>query len=246
MKAITLLLLLLFPFPLYAEFPTGSEILKKIDENLVADQAESLTTMIVHGRAQSRTITSRAWIRGSDEAFVEYLSPAREAGKKMLKLGDKIWTYTPEPNDRIIAISGHLLRQSVMGSDLSYEDITENHRMLDLYDAVVEGEDNLDDRQCYVVKLSGKIRGLAYDSRKIWVDKQRFLPLKEERFAKSGKLLKTTRITEVFQIGERWYPKRMTFKDMLSKGKGTEYIIESIDFNVKIPEHRMTKAALRK
>jgi outer membrane lipoprotein-sorting protein len=246
MRSIYLLLLLLFPHPLYGEIPTGNEILKKIDENLVADQAESRSTMIVHGRTQSRTITSRAWIRGSDEAFVEYLSPPREAGKKMLKLGDKIWTYTPEPNDRIIAISGHLLRQSVMGSDLSYEDITENHRMLDLYDAVVEKEEILDNRACYVLKLSGKAKGLAYDSRKIWVDRERFLPLKEERFAKSGKLLKSTRITEVFQVGKRWYPKKMTFRDMLSKGDGTEYIVEAIDFNVKIPDYRMTKAALRK
>ena len=40
--------------------------------------------------------------------------------------------------------------------------------------------------------------------------------------------------------------KRMVFKDMLSKGKGTEYIIESIDFDTEIPAHLLTKAALRK
>ena len=39
--------------------------------------------------------------------------------------------------------------------------------------------------------------------------------------------------------------KKMTFKDMLSRGKGTEYIIESIDFDVTIPDHMLTKAALR-
>lgn len=34
--------------------------------------------------------------------------------------------------------------------------------------------------------------------------------------------------------------------DALSKGKGTELIIESIEFDVEIPEHVFTKAALRK
>ena len=61
-----------------------------------------------------------------------------------------------------------------------------------------------------------------------------------------GRLLKKTEILEVFKVSERWYPKKMTFKDLLSRGKGTEYIINSIDFNVKIPSYKFTKAALRK
>ena len=70
--------------------------------------------MVIHSRTGRRTITYQTWIQGRDRALVEYLDPPRERGKKMLKLADKIWTYTPEPNDRIISIAGHLLRQSVM------------------------------------------------------------------------------------------------------------------------------------
>lgn len=202
--------------------------------------------MIVHGRSGSRTITSQAWASGRDSALVEYLSPPREQGKKMLRLGDKIWNYTPEPNDRIIAISGHLLRQSVMGSDLSYEDITENHSLDELYDAEITGEEEIDGRQCWVLQLTAKKSDVTYHSRKIWVDEKRWLPLKEERYAKSGRLLKTTTITEVFEVSGRWYPKRMIFKDMLQRGEGTEYIIDSIDFDVDIPEYMLSKAALRR
>jgi outer membrane lipoprotein-sorting protein len=230
----------------FAAPPAGEEILRRIDENMAADQAVSLSEMIIHGRTGTRHITSRAWVKGKDKSFVEYLSPPREAGKKMLKLGDQIWTYTPEPSDRIIAISGHLLRQAVMGSDLSYEDITENDKLRDLYDAVVEGEETFETRPCYILKLTAKKEGATYHMRKVWVDSTRWVPLKEERFAKSGKLLKTTEITDVFQVDGRWYPKKMRFKDMLSRGEGTEYIIQSIDFNVKIPDSQMTKAALRK
>jgi outer membrane lipoprotein-sorting protein len=235
-----------FAGSLSAQTPTGEEILNKIDQNMVVDQAISLATMIVHGRTGDRTITSKNWIKGKDKAFVEYLSPAREKGTKMLKLGDQLWTYTPEPTDRIITISGHLLRQSVMGSDLSYEDMTENDKLVEQYDAIVEGEEAVDGRQCFVLKLTAKEQDVAYYARKLWVDVERWLPLKEERYAKSGKLLKTTNIIEVFQSDNRWYPKKMIFKDMLSTGKGTEYIIESIDFNAEIPDYMLTKAALRK
>ena len=245
-KFLIVLGLFLLAIPLSAQTPTGEEILDRVDKNMVIDQAISHSTMIIHGRTGDRTVTSKAWSKGSDKAFVEYLSPAREKGKKMLRLGDKIWNYTPEPHDRIITISGHLLRQSVMGSDLSYEDMTENDKLREVYDVVVEGEEEVNGRHCFVVKLTAKEKGVTYHSRKLWVDSERWLPLKGERYAKSGKLLKNTSIEEVFQIDERWYPKKMIFKDALSKGKGTEYIIESIDFDVEIPDHQLSKAALRK
>ncbi|MBW1814508.1 MAG: outer membrane lipoprotein-sorting protein, partial [Deltaproteobacteria bacterium] len=118
-KYLIVCIVFLLASPLHVQALTGDEILKNIDKNMVVDQALSVTKMIVHGRSGTRMIRSRVWQKGKDKSFVEYLSPAREKGKKMLKLGDKLWNYTPEPNDRIITIAGHLLRQSVMGSDLS-------------------------------------------------------------------------------------------------------------------------------
>jgi outer membrane lipoprotein-sorting protein len=238
------LLVLIRPLP--AQGLTGEEVLRKIDQNMVVEQALSVTRMIVHGRSGSRTIKSKVWRKGDDQAFVEYLSPAREKGKKMLKLGSKLWNYVPEPNDRIITIAGHLLRQSVMGSDLSYEDVTENDKLVQIYAAAIEGKETFSGRNCHVVKLTATKRDVTYFSRKIWVDKERWLPLREERYAKSGRLLKTFEIVESFQIDNRWYPKKMIFKDVLSRGRGTEYIIETIDFNVTIPDHKFTKASLRK
>ncbi len=229
-----------------AQTPTGDGILKRIDENQVFGEAISTSTMIVHSRTGDRTIQSKAWSKGNDKAFVEYLAPAREKGKKMLKLEKSLWIYTPEPSDRIITISGHLLKQSVMGSDMSYEDMMESDELRVNYDAKVLGKETYNTRDCWVLELTANNSDVAYNSRKIWVDAQRWLPLKEERYAKSGKLLKMTEIHEVFQQDGRWLPKRMTFKDMLSRGDGTEYIIDSIDFNVDIPEYQFTKAALRK
>ena len=53
-------------------------------------------------------------------------------------------------------------------------------------------------------------------------------------------------LKDVSNIDGRWYPKRMIFKDMLKSGKGTEFIIEIIEFDVDIPAYMFTKAALRK
>ena len=139
-----------------------------------------------------------------------------------------------------------MLRQSMMGSDFSYEDMMEDRGLKETYDAEVIGSEDFLTRDCWVVKLTATVEDVAYHSRKIWVDKANMLSLKEDRFAKSGKLLKTAEIQEVFQINQRWYPKRMVFKDVLSKGKGTELIVDSIEFDVKIPKHLFSKASLRR
>jgi len=225
--------------------PTGDDVLRRIDENLVLDSATGVSLMVIHGRSGTRTIRSRFWKQGADSSFVEYLSPPREEGKKMLKLGDKLWTYAPEPADRIITISGHLLRQSVMGSDLSYEDLLENSRMLEMYDAEVTGEEPVGERPCWIVRMTARVEDAAYHTRTVWVDKERWLPLKEERYARSGRLLKKTTIEEALRAGGRWYIRRATFRDMLSSGEGTEYIVESIEFDVDIPDHVFSKASLR-
>jgi outer membrane lipoprotein-sorting protein len=187
---------------------------------------------------------SKSWAKGEENAFTEYLSPARERGTKMLKLGDELWMWSPAA-DRIIKIAGHMLRQSMMGSDISYEDFMENPELTEVYDSEVIGEEEFEDRPCYVLELTAVQEKVAYFSRKLWVDKERYLPLREDRFAKSGKLLKTVTIHEVSRVGTRWYPKRMVFKDVLKKGDGTEITIDSIEFDVEIPAQIFSKASLR-
>ena len=245
MKKMIIVLMGILPVSLWGQAPTGAEILQKIDENTIAGNRSATTTMIVHGRRSDRTMKAESWIEGSDKSFSEYLAPAREKGTKMLKLGDQLWMYSPQ-SDRIVRIAGHMLRQSMMGSDFSYEDMMEDHRLVDSYSAEVLGSESFLERDCWVLKLRARVEDVAYHTRKIWVDKDRMLALREDRFAKSGKLLKTAEILDVFQVDQRWYPRRMVFKDALSKGKGTELIIESIEFDVEIPNHIFSKAALRK
>ncbi len=228
-----------------AQAPTGDWILQKVDENMGSDNKISHSRMIIHGRRASRTIESRSWIQGDEKSFTEYLAPPREAGTKMLKLEDQLWTYSPS-TDRTIRISGHMLRQSVMGSDLSYEDLMEDRKLQDLYSARVGGEEEYDGRPCWILDLTAKEEDVAYHSRKVWVDRERFVALKEERFAKSGKLLKRTEVMDVERRDGRWVPRKIVFKDMLKTGEGTEFLLDEVQFNAEIPDYIFSKASLRR
>jgi outer membrane lipoprotein-sorting protein len=229
-----------------APLPEGMEILKKVDENITAENRIMTSRMIVRNRRSEREIKARTWIRGMDQAFTEYLSPAREQGTKMLKEGDRMWIYSPS-TDRIIQIAGHMLRQSVMGSDLSYEDMMEDPILSNLYTAKTLSADTLRKRPCWVLELTAKTEDIAYHSRKLWVDQERMIVLREERFAKGGTLLKETDVLHVFQVDGLWYPKEILYRDVLNQNsEGTRFIIESLELNAEIPAWRFTKAALRR
>ena len=223
----------------------AKSIIKKVDDNMSARNRIFESTMIIRGKRSNRMISSRSYSEGDTKSFTEYLSPAREQGTKMLKLGDELWIYSPD-TDRTIRISGHMLRQSVMGSDLSYEDMMEQRKLTDIYDATVKDESIINGRKSYELELIAKIPDVAYYKRRLWVDAERFVPLKEELYAKSGQLLKRTTLTDIKQIQGRWFPTVIVYKDILKEGEGTEFRITSIKFNQTIPEYVFTKAALKK
>ena len=242
-----LIFILSFTFlPSQSDYMSVQDIIRAMDNNLNAKSRVLTSRMIVHGRRASRTIESRNWVMGADQAFTEYLSPPREAGTKMLKLGDKLWTYSPQ-TDRVIQISGHMLRQSVMGSDMSYNDMMEDRPMEELYKATLEGSVMIDGRSHWIMVLEARVKGLSYPKRRAWIDKEYLLPTKEELYAKSGKLLKTSTMEGIKRIQGRWFPSRFVFKDELKRNsKGTEWVIDDIRFNVDIPDSRFSKSKLRK
>ena len=242
-----LIFILSFTFlPSQSDDMSVQDIIRAMDNNLNAKSRVLTSRMIVHGRRSSRTIESRNWVIGTDQAFTEYLSPPREAGTKMLKLGDKLWTYSPQ-TDRVIQISGHMLRQSVMGSDMSYNDMMEDRPMEELYEATLEGSIMIDGRDHWIMVLEARVKGLSYPKRRAWIDKEYLLPTKEELYAKSGKLLKTSTMEGIKRVQGRWFPSRFVFKDELKRNsKGTEWVIDDIKFDVDIPDSRFSKSKLRK
>lgn len=241
----TLLLYILIPlFFGGTQDRNADEILSRVEKNMSSENRIFESSMTIHGARTSRTITSRTYAVGDKRSFTEYLSPAREQGTKMLKLENQLWIFSPS-TDRIIQISGHMLRQSVMGSDLSYEDMMDDRKLTEIYDAVVVGTETIDGRETYILELTAKVSDVSYFKRKMWIDTERYVPLREELYARSGQLLKRTTLSDVENHNGRWFPTRIVYKDMLKQGDGTEFKMTSIKFNQQIPDYIFTKAALK-
>lgn len=217
---------------------TAVEIINRRDRNEFVEQAKVESEMvIIHGnRKMTKNMVSL--IKGKN-AFTSFTNP-RDRGTKFLKRGDDLWMFFPEAED-IVKISGHMLNQGMMGSDFSYQDMMESDKLIDLYDFKLIGEEELVGRPCYLLEgIAREGKGVSYYRRKTWIDQERFISLKEELYARSGRLLKVTAVNKVEQIDQRWYPVESVMVDQLKKNTRTEFIIKLIEFNPQIPEDTFT------
>ncbi len=224
---------------------TGEEIIKKVDANMTFRTARTEAKMVIHVDREVREKTLLSYSRGQDTAYSEFLSPPRDKGVKFLKIKDNMWMYLPSV-DKIIKISGAMLRQSMMGSDFSYEDALESSRLLEKYSAMLAGEEKYDERPCYVIDLVAKVKEVTYYKRRVWVDKERFIPLREELFALSGKKLKEMALGDVKRFGSRYYPTYITLSNLLRQNSRTEMFITRIDFDITVNPVIFTQGNLTK
>jgi outer membrane lipoprotein-sorting protein len=130
-------------------------VLEKIDANMSSVNRVVESEMTIYGKRTTRVITSKTWSEGR-KSYTEYLSPASDRGTKMLKLDNQLWIYSPA-TDRVIQISGNMLRQSVMGSDLSYEDMMDSRTLHEMYSEQIIASEQINERDVIVYYTFCKI-----------------------------------------------------------------------------------------
>lgn len=224
--------------------PTADQLLAKLDAN------ESFRTIRYSGRmeivigGETRVKEMTAVASGSDKALVEFTNP-EDRGVRYLKIGKDLWMYFPKEEDTV-KISGHLLKEGLMGSDVSYEDALESSDFKARYAASVIGADQVEGRKAWILELKAKVPTASYDRRVMWIDAERFVQLKEEMYAKSGKLLKTSTTLEVKRIGERWYATSVRMESKLRKDTSTTFSMSSLELDVPLDPKQFTLSALTK
>jgi outer membrane lipoprotein-sorting protein len=229
--------------PSVAQAATASEIIRRVEQNTDFKTAYYEARMEITQRERVNTKTMRAWVEGNDRALVEFTNK-RDLGTRILKIEDDLWLFSLTAEEEV-RLSGEMLNQGMMGSDFSYQDALEGAQLIELYESTVIGIEDLEGRPCYVLELVAR-EGVkvSYYRRKIWVDAERYLGLREELYAPSGKLLKQSSTENIERIGERYYPMIIVMEDMTRKGSSTRFVIESIVFNQAIPADTFTRQRL--
>ena len=224
------------PSPTRAQdIPSASELLESMDHNLQFETRTATVTMTVNDGRRTRSYTLTSHGRGQDEAAIEYLSPDREKGTRMLKKGDQLWLYMPKA-ERTQKISGHMMRQGMMGSDVSYEDLMAGHEFEEFYTASVVGSESLEGRLHWKIEAVAKDNTVSYPRRTIWIDDAHRIPTKQELYALSGLLLKTWTMSDVRDIEGQMTPMRMEIRDALREGSATVMETTALTYGVALED----------
>ena len=222
---------------------TAEEIINMRDDNEYFDTAEMEADMII---ASGKRIITKTMVALSDRknSLVEFTN-SQDRGTKFLKREDDLWMFFPDAEE-IIKISGHMLNQGMMGSDFSYQDVMESDKLTDLYDFKIIKEEELDGRPCYVLEgIAREGVKVSYYRRVSWIDKERFIGLKEELYAQSGRILKETKVNQLEEIEGRWVAVDSVMENKLRKDTYTQFILTKITFNPEIPEETFSLQNLR-
>jgi hypothetical protein len=97
------------------------------------------------------------------------------------------------------------LKESLLGSDLSYEDVVDNFFAWD--QQRILGAEMVDGVKCQILESKpGKDQPSSYGSVRSWIDLRRLVPLRVEKYAASGQLLRRIDTTRVVAEAGRQIP----------------------------------------
>ena len=209
----------------FSQTPTAAELLRRIDENEIFTSIQYEGEMLIEhaGRRFVKTMTASA--RGNNFSFIEFTN-TEDRGTKYLMENGRLWVITPDI-ERARRISGHMLRDSMMGSDMSYEDTINNDTLASRYDAVLSGSDVLNGREVWVLDLTAKRRDESYPRRRLLIDKETGDLLRTELFALSGAKLKEQSVLRIEVTGGRRFPVEVEVRDLVRGNSRTVFTMRN-------------------
>jgi outer membrane lipoprotein-sorting protein len=205
--AITLLLALC---PLLLQAQDAKEIVRKANEKFNGEKTSVGTmSMTIVRPTWERTISFKNWTKGTEYALTLITSPARDKGQTFLKRGTEMWTWTPSIS-RLTKLPPSMMSQGWMGSDYTNDDILKESSVVDDYTHEIIGEEEIEGRMCYKIKLLAKEDAAVVWGHQIrWIDKKDLLFLKSELYDEDGYLIRTELGSDIKMMDGRLIPTRL-------------------------------------
>ena len=232
-RAILLMLTLDLAAGFGASAITAEEIVANVERNEINEAERIEGSMTISDRFGSRRKTFVSYASGSDKMLLEFTNP-EERGQKILRLEDEIYLYFPEAEE-VIHLQGSALKESVMGSDFSYEDVTGEGDILEQYEVTLVGEETVEGRKHYHLELEARKRGLAYPKQEAWIDAETWVMTRANSYSLSGRLLKEMELGDVRKVAGKYVPYYVIMRDAMKKNSSTEMRIEAIDLQAELP-----------
>jgi outer membrane lipoprotein-sorting protein len=233
---------LLFIIPLYANSPTAPEILARCIKHLYAGSSIAIWEVkIIRPAGYDKFYQMKIFSKGRKKMLAQFLAPAREVGRALLCNGDIMRLYLPDIS-KSIRVSPE---QLFMGSDFSHGDLMQIDLEQD-YQVHLLGTEKLETDSCYVLELTAQNPKVAYNKIQFWIRQPDFLPVRQEYYTLSGKLLKILTYSQPQNMGGVIRPTVLTMINVLTPEEKTVVTWLEMRTDVKLSDYLFTQQYLEK
>lgn len=206
-----------------------NDIIMNLEKNRVYSGLYAEGSIIIKDKYGTRETDFISYSKGGDYSLIEYTSAA-ERGQKNLRVKDNIYLYYPDA-EQVITLNKSMFQQSMLDSDISYEDMSGDKSILDSFTAELLGEEVKNGKDCYVIYLSAiNDRKETYPYQKLWVSKDTYIAQYTETYTRKKKLRKQITMHNVERLSNGSYVVTdILIKDVLKDGEGTRVKLDVVE-----------------
>ncbi len=227
---------------IYAQQLSVEEIMKKYDANEAFSTAHMKAKIKVTDKFGTTTTSFESYQRENNDTLI-VVADGPDAGQKILRLENSIYLYYPDAEE-LIRLQGSALKDSIMGSDFSYEDLTGDDSTLANYNGEFLGMETLDGAECYHLMLTAKTKKQLYQKEELWIDAKMFVARKSVVYSASGKALSESSSSEFSKFGNYFVGTKSRMTNLLKKSSVTEMEVTSVEFDGAVPDSYFSKDEL--
>lgn len=210
MKTVLIAILLVFLTQVQAQTATEPDYLDLMDKVLYMGYTEM--RMEVYKKEKMLNYYEMELYRDEDKMRMEFLAPAVEKGRRMLNDDTNLWMYMPRTS-KVMKLP---LKQGFMGSDASNRDLM---RLAFKKDYEIIGRTEKDGG--LIFELKAKDLSISYNKVLVYFDTERHLPLRQEMYSLSDKLIKVMEYSYIQSAEGEYYPSECIIKDEMLKDSVT-------------------------
>ncbi len=156
---------------------------------------------------------------------------------------DEQWLYLPALK-RVKRISSSNKSGPFLGSEFAFEDLTSFE--LKKYKYNYTGDELIDGIDCFVIEAFPQYQHSGYVRNIVWIDKNRYIPIKIDYYDRKNALLKTQIFLAYQQyLGQYWRTEKSHMHNHLT-GKSTTLVWENYAFRNGLTERNFDKNTLKR
>ncbi|MBW9263517.1 MAG: outer membrane lipoprotein-sorting protein [Candidatus Thiodiazotropha sp. (ex. Lucinisca nassula)] len=232
----------------------GLEIAKEVDTRDTGfhDFKASMTMLLKnrHGEESLRDMRNQTLEveNDGDKTLVVFDEPRDVKGTALLSFSHKVgdddqWLYLPALK-RVKRIASRNKSGPFMGSEFAYEDISSQEVEKYTYKFIEESE--YDGIASYLLERYPVDPNSGYTRQQMWVDKERYIPIKIDYYDRKNVLLKTLVFHGYQQYLDQYWRADEMFMENHQTGKSTLLTWKQYDFRSGLTDADFNKNSLKR